>query len=408
MKKKNALILAGVWLLIMVSIVASTLTLLISNHSDEGSLWVSRREFEMIKRYSRLEEVRKALTEDYYQELDEEALITGALRGMMAAAQDPYTFYYTPEEMELYNQQSSAGYSGVGFLLQNNRDGEIEVIRVYSGGPADCAGVKVGDLILRVDGESVSGESQKAFNEAVAQMKGEDGTQVILTLKRGDVTQEAEIVRGSVNVTNVSCSMLFGGVGYINIYQFTGDDVTAFEAALSSLQKAEAQGLVIDLRSNPGGILDDVVAIADALLPEGVVVYTQDREGGRVDYYSDAEHVDLPVAVLINDMSASAAEILAAAVQDFNRGTIVGEKSYGKGIVQSVVQFEEDGAGMQYTSSSYYTPSGRSIHGVGVTPDLQVENKGAFVIDPDDPDIENDLQLQAAVDAVIADIQKGN
>lgn len=408
MKKKNALILAGVWLLIMVSIVASTLTLLISNHGDEGSLWVSRREFEMIERYSRLEEVRKTLTEEYYQELDEDALITGALQGMMAAVQDPYTFYYTPEEMQAYNQQSSAGYSGVGFLLQNNRNGEIEVIRVYSGSPADHAGVKVGDLILRVDGALVSGESQTAFNEAVAQMKGEDGTQVVLTLKRGDVTLDAEIVRGSVSVSNVSCSMLFGGVGYINIYQFTGDDVEAFAQALSSLQKAEAQGLVIDLRSNPGGMLDDVVAIADLLLPEGVVVYTQDRAGGRVDYYSDAEYVDLPIAVLINDMSASAAEILAAAVQDFNRGTIVGEKSYGKGIVQSVVQFEEDGAGMQYTSSSYYTPSGRSIHGVGVTPDLQVENESDFIIDPDDPDIEQDAQLQAAVDAVIADIQKGN
>ena len=168
--------------------------------------------------------------------------------------------------------------------------------------------------------------------------------------------------------------------------------------ALESLEAQGARALIIDLRNNPGGILDDVVDIADLLLGECTVVYTEDRDGSRVDYYSNAEMCELPLAVLINDMSASASEILAAAVQDTGRGTIVGTRSYGKGIVQTVLTFETDGAGMQYTSAQYFTPSGKNIHGTGVTPDVLVA--GEFENYSGEPDVENDVQLRAAMDAV--------
>ena len=405
MKQKNVLILAIVWLLVMVSVVASALTLLASGKSSERTRWVSREEYEMIERYARLEEVRRHLTNGYFQELDETELMTGALKGMMASVNDPYTFYYTPDEMLKHNQQSANVYKGVGLLIQNNSDGYIEIIRVYTGGPADQAGAQVGDLILRVDEKKVSGLNPQTLNEAVALMKGEDGSQVQLTVSRDGEEHVLSIHRGEVNVSNVSWQMLENGIGYINIFQFTGDDATAFNAALEQMQAEGARGLIVDLRNNPGGILDDVVAIVDKILPEGLIVYTQDREGKREDFYSDAACIELPMAVLINDMSASASEIFAAAVQDHDRGYIIGEKSYGKGIVQTLVQFEEDGRGMQYTSSSYFTPSGISIHGIGVTPDILVDDEDGYVSYSGIPDLEKDVQLQVAADTLLKEIK---
>lgn len=408
MKQKNVLILAIVWLLIMVSVVASAVTLLASGKSFELTRWVSREEYEMIERYSRLEDIRLRLVDGYFQDVNEEALLTGALKGMMASVHDPYTFYYTPEEMQKHNQQSGNAYKGVGLLIQNNSDGNIEIIRIYADGPADKAGAKVGDLILRVDGIRVSGANPQVLNDAVALMKGADGSEVILTVSRNGIEQELSIIRGDVNVNNVTWQMLGEGVGYINIFQFTGDVVAAFESALEELQSRGAHGVVIDLRNNPGGVLDNVVAIADRVLPAGIIVYTEDRQGVREDFYSDEFCVDMPLTVLINDMSASASEIFAAAVQDHNRGTLVGEKSYGKGIVQTVIEYEEDGAGMQYTSSSYFTPSGESIHGVGVTPDIIVSSEDGYVSYSGIPDIERDVQLQVAVETLMKEIEEEN
>lgn len=407
MKQKNVLILAILWLLVMVSIVASAVTLLASGKSFELTRWVSREEYEMIERYSRLEDVRLRLSEGYFQEVSEEDLMTGALKGMMASVQDPYTFYYTPDEMQKHKQQSGSAYKGVGLLIQNNSDGYIEIIRSYEDGPADRAGAQVGDLILRVDGIRVSGANPQALNEAVALMKGEDGSEVVLTISRNGAEQEISILRGEVNVSNVSWQMIDESIGYINIFQFTGDVVTAFEKALEDLQANGADGVVIDLRNNPGGVLDDVVAIADEVLPAGVIVYTEDRQGKREDFYSDEACNDIPMTVLINDMSASASEIFAAAVQDYDRGTIVGEKSYGKGVVQTVIEYEDDGAGMQYTSSSYFTPKGESIHGVGVTPDILVGSEDGYVSYSGIPDVERDVQLQVAIDTLTEEIEEG-
>ncbi len=398
MKRRNAIILSVVWLLVMVSIAASTVTLLAS-----GGIGARGKEREMLKRYERLESVRRVLSEGYYEEVDDEALMTGAIRGMMAALDDPYTFYYTPEELASHDEQTEGVYEGLGFLIQNNADGYIEILRVYAGGPADAAGAKVGDRIVTVDGAPVSGASARTLNDAVERMRGAAGTAVALTVLRGGERIELNIARGDVSVSQVESAMLPGEIGYIEIFQFGGDDVSGFESALDRLESQGARGLVIDLRNNPGGRLDDVVAIADRLLGECTVVYTQARDGSRADYYSDADCCALPLAVLINGMSASASEILAAAVQDLDRGTIVGERSYGKGIVQTLISFEEDGAGMQYTSAQYFTPSGRNIHGVGVTPDVIV--KSDYVNYSGEPDVQSDEQLRSAMAAVRARLE---
>ena len=174
-------------------------------------------------------------------------------------------------------------------------------------------------------------------------------------------------------MARVECQVLQGQVGYIALYEFVGDDVEGFRQAMDQLSAQGVKKVILDLRSNPGGRLDDVVEIADLLMGEGLIVYTVDRYGQRSEYFSDGQMWDVELAVLVNDMSASASEILAAALQDAGRAVIVGEQTFGKGIVQTQITFREDGAGMQLTTASYYTPSGRSIHGVGVTPDIQVE-----------------------------------
>ena len=390
MRKRNALLLALMWVLVVACTAGATTMLLLSGRVG--------RVGEQLSRYARLEAIRSTLVEDYYQEVDEDALIEGAIRGMMDALEDPYTFYYTPDELQRRDAQSEGVYSGLGVLVQNNADGEIEIIRMYEGGPADVAGVLAGDRIVAVDGISVSGGSVEALSDAVGRMRGEDGSAVELRVRREDELLDLTLIRGDVHVSNVNSAVLEGDVCYIEICQFSGDDVNGFRAAIAELQAANVRGLIVDLRNNPGGLLTHVVEIADLLLPEGEVVHIENRAGERVSYSSDAEYWDVPLVVLINGMSASASEILAAAVQDFDRGALVGTRSYGKGIVQSLLVFESDGAGMQYTSATYYTPSGRCIHGTGVSPDIVMEAPEGYYNLTGVPDPENDVQLKAALE----------
>ena len=390
MKKRNLLLTALAWVLVIACTSGATTVLLLSG--KVGKLG------ETLSRYARLEAIRSTLTENYYCEVDEDVLIEGAIRGMMDALEDPYTFYYTPDEMQRHDAQSEGVYSGLGILLQNNADGEIEIIRVYADGPADAAGAQAGDRIIAVNGTPVSGESVEALSDAVDRMRGEDGASVDLQLRRADEILNVTLICGEVHISNINSAILDGDIGYIEIYQFSGDDVESFRAAMDALQAANVRGLVIDLRNNPGGYLSDVVEIADLLLPEGAVVYVENRAGERVAYSSDAQYWDVPLVVLINEMSASASEILAAAVQDFDRGTLVGQRSYGKGIVQSLLVFESDGAGIQYTSATYYTPSGHCIHGTGVSPDIVAEVSEGYYNLSGVPDPENDAQLHAALE----------
>ena len=213
------------------------------------------------------------------------------------------------------------------------------------------------------------------------------------------------LTRGKININRVEYTMLDEDIGYLMLYEFMGDDVKGFKEAIKSLQKQGAKGLIIDVRSNPGGLLEDVVQICDILLPKGKIVYIENRAGERDTFYSDADMLGIPLVVLVNEMSASASEILAGAVQDTGVGTIVGQTTFGKGIVQMVIPFDADGAGLQLTTSTYYTPNGRSIHGSGVTPDIVVDDEGYdFTISQPNPD--KDAQLKAAVEALREAMEK--
>ena len=411
MSKRSLRTVALIWAAVMIAVISSTATLLISGRvtqrQNADNRWVTQEEYDTIQRYSRLEQVRNTLQSEYYQELDDEALMTGAVRGMASSIGDPYTFYYTPEELKRSNENNAGLYHGIGILVQNTAAGGIEIVRVYPNTPAEAAGLRAGDMIQAVNGAVVSGENGRTYNEAVNMIRGEAGTQVTLTVVRDGEALDFPVERGDVSISYASYEVLPGDIGYINISQFTGDAASVFERAIEAFKAQPVRGLVIDLRNNPGGLLDQVVNIADALLPTGVVVYIKERDGTRQDFYSDEAMFDVPLAVLVNDMSASASEILALAVQAFDRGTVVGLNTYGKGIVQSLITYPEDSAGIQLTTSSYYDAQDRCPQGVGVQPDIEVALEGDSI--PLEPDPQSDNQLAAAIEAVEAQIEaKGN
>lgn len=411
MSKRLIVVLAVVWMLVLTAGVASSLTLAmlgvaVAEEQGGGSgdrVLVTEQQYELIEKYSRLEEVMEIVDTYYYTEVEEETLLTGALRGMLDSLGDPYTFYYTPEELTASFEHQEGTYEGVGLQILGNADGDMIVTRAFKGSSALEKGICAGDKIVAVDGTPVSAENTQAMNDAVAMIKGEIGTEVTLTVIRGDEMLDFVLERRKINMNRVEYTMLDEEIGYIMLYEFMGDDVTGFKDATKALIREGAKGLIIDVRSNPGGLLDDVVEICDMLLPKGKIVYIEDRAGERETYYSDEKMLGIPLVVLVNEMSASASEILAGSVQDTGVGTVVGQTTFGKGIVQMMIPFESDGAGLQLTTSTYYTPNGRSIHGSGVEPDIIVDNEG-YDFTTAQPDPEADKQLGKAVEVIREEI----
>ncbi len=392
MFKRQVSLLTCICLLLIVAMSASTLTLVFTGSSPAAQMAADSP-------FARAEEILEIVERDYYQEVDEEALTTAAIQGMLASLGDPYTFYYTSEAYQAMNEETTGQYSGVGMLVGETAQGTLEVMRVFRDSPAETAGIQAGDVLVSIDGTPVSGETPLGLSTASDLLKGDGLTPVEVEVSREGETLSFTIQRGDVNINYVEYSVLEGNVGYLSIYQFTGDDVEGVKEAISAFQEAGVSALVVDVRSNPGGLLDDVVEICDMLLPEGLIVYTENRQGVREEYYADAEYWDVPMAVLVNGESASASEIFAAAVQDTGRGVVVGETTYGKGIVQTLYSFSE-GDGVQLTTSAYYTPSGASIHGQGVTPDIEVALAADASVVYHAPDAETDAQLRAALEAL--------
>lgn len=392
MSKRSVSLLTFVCVLLIVAMSASTLTLLLTGsrpaapEAGEGPL-------------ARAEEILSIVQREYYREVDAEALETAAIDGMLAALGDPYTFYYTDEAYAAMNEETTGQYVGVGMLVGEAADGDLRVLRVFRDSPAEKAGIEAGDALLAIDGARVGGDTPMGLSEASALLKGEGETPVEVEVERGGEVLSFTLERGEVSINYVEYSILEGDVGYLSIYQFTGDDVEGVKEAISAFQQADVSALVVDVRSNPGGLLTDVVDICDMLLPEGLIVYTEDRSGAREEFYADGEYWDVPMAVLVNGDSASASEIFAAAVQDTGRGIVVGEVTYGKGVVQTLHAFPE-GDGMQLTTATYYTPSGASIHGQGVTPDIEAALATDASVIYHAPDAASDAQLATALEAL--------
>lgn len=315
--------------------------------------------------------LEKKVEDDFLYKVDKEKLRQGELKGMVASLDDPYSEYLTLEDFNALAEQTNGKFFGIGVSVSSNEEGQILVIAPIKDTPAEKVGIKTGDLIIKVNGEPVSGNDLQA---AVAKIKGDKGTSVKITIYRPSTkeTKDIDVKRDEIKLETV-ISNTIKDLGYIGITQFNDNTYDEFTKALNNLKEKNVKGLIIDLRGNPGGTVDSVEKIANELLPEGTIVSAKNRAGQVVfDYKSDKEYVNLPMAVLINGGSASASEILAGAIRDFKMGTLIGEKSFGKGIVQSVFPFP-DGSGLKITTSEYFTPSGENIHKKGIKPDIEVK-----------------------------------
>ncbi|HIT66689.1 MAG TPA: S41 family peptidase [Candidatus Merdisoma merdipullorum] len=364
------------------------------NREESGTLNLTSSSVE-----GKLDEIQTLMETYYLEDIDTEQVEDFLYKGAVAGLGDIYAAYYTEEEYQSMIDSTNGSYYGIGVeISQNMTTGIITISRVFEGSPAEEAGLLPGDVIYMIGDTEVTGED---LNKVVSLIKGEEFTTTTVTVAREGEKDylEVEVERRTIEVPTVESEMLDGNIGYIAITSF--DDVTT-EQFLTALDTLESQGmekLIVDLRNNGGGLVSSVCAILDRLLPEGLIVYTEDKYGNREEEYSDAEnYFDKPLAVLVNGNSASASEIFAGAIKDYGIGTLVGTTTYGKGIVQKIYPLS-DGTAVKLTVSKYYTPNGNNIHGIGIEPDVIVEL---------DESLENqvtvskeeDNQLQAAIEAL--------
>lgn len=340
---------------------------------------------------------RSVLEEKYMGEIDDEALIEGAIKGYVSALGDPYTTYYTKEEMDELMEETTGNYVGIGIYmtldLENNA---IYVVKPMEGSPAEEAGIQAGDLITKVDGKEYSGEELDQASNAI---KGEEGTTVKLEILRDGETQELEVERRKIVVSHI-VEKKFDNIGYLLIEDFDGGCAKEFEEKYKELESQGIDRLIIDLRNNGGGVVDEAVSIADMLLDkDDTILITKDKKGN--EEITKSEHnptITMPVVVLTNGYSASASEILVGALQDNERATIVGTKTYGKGVIQEVDRLN-DGSGLKITIEEYYTPNKNEINKVGIEPDEEIDLSDEVKEQGTYTD-EEDNQLQKAIEII--------
>lgn len=322
---------------------------------------------------NKLEELLGYINLYYYDEPERAKLEEGLYRGLLEGVDDKYTAYYNPEEYKKLQESSTDIYYGIGAVLSQDKETMVVTISsVYEGSPSEKAGLKKDDIIVSVDDiESTTME----LGELVKHIRGEEGTTVHLKiLREGDSDyREMDVERADIDLPTVDSKMLEHQIGYLQITDFGANTAAQFEEALQELQNQGMKALVLDVRSNPGGMIVAVTQILDDILPKGVTVYTQDKYGKKEVFESDDEKcLKMPIAVLVNGNSASASEILAGAIRDFEYGTLIGTTTYGKGVVQNIYPLK-DGDAIKLTIAKYFTPSGENIHGKGITPDIELE-----------------------------------
>lgn len=373
--------------------------------SGAGTKQPSSADEELMSEYftAKMELLMYLVDQYYMNDISVEDMRVGAYKGLLEGLGDPYTCYYTKEEYETLMESTQGTYCGIGAVVQQNtKTMYITIVKPYVDGPAYHAGMLPGDIIYKVDDVDVTGME---VDNVVSMMKGEEGTVVKVTVVRDGVSEPVELIitRGKIEIETVEHEMLENNIGYIQVSGFEEPTSKQFKDAIKELQAQGMQGLIIDLRDNGGGLLTTVVDMLDYILPKGLIVYTEDKYGNREEYCgTDKDVLDMPMVVMINGNSASASEIFAAAIQDYEAATLVGTTSFGKGIVQSILPLT-DGTAVKITVSRYFTPKGVCIHGVGVTPDIEVELDDSLkqmVVIPH----EQDNQLQTAMDILLKEI----
>lgn len=340
----------------------------------------------------KLNAIDSVLESFYFGDVDDETAKDNIYKAYLSSYGDKYTMYYTADEYKALKESTNGKFYGIGAVCQLSGEGGVLLVDVYDNGAGYQAGLRSGDRVVNVDGRDIT---DMELSSAVALIKGDKGTSVTLEVIRGTERLTFSVVRDAVEAKTVSYTLLDNNIGYLSISQFEEVTTKQFKAAVEDLQSQGMKGLVIDIRNNPGGLLDTVVGMLKYMLPDGLIVYTEDKQGNRKEYKGqDNDEFNLPLAVLVNGNSASASEIFAGAIQDYGKGTIIGTQTYGKGIVQTVKPLT-DGSAIKFTIAKYFTPKGQDIHGKGVTPDMVVEYG---------TDADVDTQLDAAIKNVEAQI----
>ncbi len=349
--------------------------------------------------FDKLYEVRDVINSQYYQDIDQDALVEGAIKGMVNSVGDPYTVFFNEEEYKDFNDDGQGNYVGIGVIVGIKED-RIVVITPFEGSPAFKAGLRSGDFITKVEGVEYKGTE---LDKAVSVIKGEEGQPVTITIMRDGIEEDVTIVRASITMVNVESEMLEGDIAHVTMLQFSNDTAKQVREAMEDLKSQGAKGYILDLRGNPGGFLDEAVDVASLFVEKDkTILYTLDKYDQKKEYRSKGgDFIGEPLVVLIDEGSASASEVVSGALKDYDAATLVGQKSFGKGIVQMVFEVG-DNEGVKVTVSSYYSPNGINIHGEGIVPDVEVlipEGTEAPLT------IENDTQLQKAVEVLRDQIQ---
>lgn len=364
--KKKAIIYAVV-LVIVTALFTSTFQLAVGD-----KVVVSKDVYEGYEKYNKLVGLEGLIKEDFYQKPSDENLLNGAIKGLFSGLEDPYSQYYTKSEFEKLKEQTSGSYVGIGvYISPSSEDGLITIIAPMEGSSAERSGIKAGDKIVKVDGKVVSSNNS---DEAIGMIKGKEGTDVVLTIKRDGKEFDVKVKREEIVAHTIESKILDNDIGYIKMTSFNENTYDDFKTALDDLNGKGIKALALDLRGNGGGLLDICKEIADDLIGEGTIVYTKDNKGNTEYLKSDKDKLELPIAVLINGGSASASEILTAAIVDNEAGIAVGTTSFGKGLVQSVRELK-DGTGYKLTIAQYFTPNGDYINEKGIEPDIKEEDE---------------------------------
>ncbi len=343
--------------------------------------------------------IERYIDQYFLDEVDEEKMADAIYKGIVAGMGDEYAAYYTKDEYETITEKTSGTYCGIGaYVTANTETGAITIIKPIQDGPADKAGLKAGDIIYAVDGTKVTGED---LSQVLALIKGKVGTEVQLRIVRSGESDYLDftLTREEIKEDTVNSRMLSDTIGYIQVTSFEEVTPEQFQNALTSLKEDGMKALVIDLRDNGGGLLNAAVDMLDMMLPKGLVVYTEDKQGVAEKYYAeDDDEIKMPVAILVNGNSASASEVFSGAMQDEQKAKLVGTTTFGKGIVQTIFDLQ-DGSALKMTTSKYYTPEGRNIHGTGLKPDIEVElDKNSLQQKDASGQEKPDNQMQKAMD----------
>lgn len=398
MKKTLPILLYTLVLVLASGLIASGATLLLVSAArlDRGeTVLISQEEYATLQRYAKLSNLMTVIESDYVDDVSGEELIENAAYGMVALLGDPYSYYLTPEDMAALQESDSGKYVGVGGTFTTDPEtGEMILTRIYPDSPASEAGMQVGDKLVGVNGEDITGMDTAAVTALV---RGDAGTELTMTVQRGEERLDFTMERREVEVIDLTYDMTEDGILRITLSAFSTNADTAFEEAIDYGRDNDMRGILLDLRGNGGGADNILQPIADLLLPEGLIFYTEDHDGNRVEYDSNAYMVGLPLVVLCDENTASASEVLVAALQDYQVATVMGTTTFGKAIGQSTYTVASDGSGLHLTTVRAYSPLGRNWNGEGLTPDIVVEQPEELRANPLLRTEDNDVQYIEAM-----------